>query len=157
MRSRPGEERRHQGGVGIEEVHGREAEQRFHGVNHADGRVEVMIDEGLLRVRRVFADGKGNRTMSIDVVGAVLRVIFDHKNGGVVPVGAVRDGIDDASESEVVVGDGGIRRGLAGARAPRVIVGEIEECELRELVFRSFSRDESAILTQEFVSPSSSP
>jgi len=35
--------------------------------------------------------------MSIDVIGAVLCVIFEHEDGGVVPVGAVRDGVDYAA------------------------------------------------------------
>ena len=35
--------------------------------------------------------------MGVNVVGAILRVVFDHKDGGVVPVGAVRDGVDYAA------------------------------------------------------------
>jgi len=74
-------------------------------VDHAHGRVEVTIDERWRRVRRIPADDKGNRAVGVDVVATVLRVVFEDEDGGVVPVGAVRNGIDDAAERQVVVGD----------------------------------------------------
>ena len=36
--------------------------------------------------------------MGIDVVGAVLGVVFYYEDGGVVPIGAVGDGIDYAAD-----------------------------------------------------------
>jgi hypothetical protein len=53
-----------------------------------------MIDKRLRRARRILADDEGDGAMSVDMIGAVLRVVFDDEDGSVVPVRAVRDGID---------------------------------------------------------------
>ena len=45
--------------------------------------------------------------VGIDVISAILRVVFEDEEGGVVPVGTVRDGVYDTANGEVVVGDGG--------------------------------------------------
>jgi len=67
--------------------------------------------------------------MSVDVIGAVLGVVFDDEDGGIVPVGAVGDGVDDAAEGEVVVGDAGGGAGEVRACAAGVIVGKVEQDE----------------------------
>ncbi len=41
--------------------------------------------------------------MSVDVVGAVLAVVLDDEDGRVLPVLAVRDGVDDLADREVTV------------------------------------------------------
>ena len=64
--------------------------------------------------------------MGVDVVGAVLGVVFDDEEGGLGPEFRVADGLDELAEGEVVIGHqggggelaGGGRRGcgrLAGA------------------------------------------
>ena len=55
--------------------------------------------------------------MGIDVVGAVLRIVFEDENSGVVPIGAVRDGVHDAADGQIVVGNrsGGARLALCSA------------------------------------------
>src|SRR5438093_8104716 len=87
--------------------------------------------------------------MGVDVVGAVLGVVFDDEDRSVVPVGAVRDGLDDAAESEIVVGDGSRGTRNAGGGTVGVVVGEIEEDELRELSSLPFSAGANEIF--EFV------
>ena len=58
-------------------------------MDHAHGGVEVMIDKCLLHVRRIFTDDQGSRSMRVDMIGAVLRVVFDDEDGRVVPVGTM--------------------------------------------------------------------
>src|ERR1019366_1089578 len=101
--------------------------------------------------RRILADDQGDRPMSVNVVGAVLRIVFDDEDGGVVPVGTVGDGVDDAADRQIVVGDRGLRRGLAGTRASSVIVGQIEKRELRKFFGGSFGFHELVELAEEFV------
>jgi hypothetical protein len=62
--------------VGVEEVHRRQAEQGLHGVDDANGGIEVVIDKRLRRVRRVLADDQGSGSMGIDVIGTVLGVVL---------------------------------------------------------------------------------
>ena len=71
------------------------------------------------------------------MVGAVLGVVFDDEDGGVIPIRTVRDGLDDAAYGEVVIGDGSgwARLGLG---AMGVIVGKIEQDKRRELSFFVF-------------------
>ena len=92
-----------------------------------------MIDKRLRRARRIFADDQGGGAMRIDVVGAILRVVFEDENGGVVPIRAVRNRIDDAAERQIVIGYRGLWRGLARRACLRVIVGQVEQGELRKL------------------------
>src|ERR1700733_5017991 len=151
LRSRTAEWRRHQRRVSVEEIHRREAEQRFHGVNGTDSRIEIMVDECLLLPGRIFADHESGRSMSVNMIGSVLRVVLQNEDGRVVPIGAVRNGIDDAAYSQVIVRHRGLRRGLRGTRASGVIVGQIEQSELGKFFIRSLALYELAELAQEFV------
>ena len=92
--------------------------------------------------------------MGVDVVGAVLGVVFDDEDRSVVPVGAVRDGLDDAAESEIVVGDGSRGTRSAGGGTVGVVVGEIEQDELRQLSSLPFFAGANEIFefVEEFVS-----
>ena len=63
--------------------------------------------------------------MRVNVVGAILGVVFQNKDRGVIPIGAVRNGIDHAAERQVIVGNGGGRARQLGTRAAGVIVGQI--------------------------------
>ncbi len=67
--------------------------------------------------------------MSVYVIGAVLGVVLQHKDRGVVPVSAVRNGIDYAAKGQVVVGHRCGRAWQIGARASGVIVRQIQEDE----------------------------
>src|SRR5208282_2864398 len=101
--------------------------------------------------RRILADDQGGRSMGIDVIGAILRVVLDDEDGGVVPVGTVGEGIDYAAYRQIVVGDRGLRRGLAGTRASGVVVGQVEERELRKFFGASLGFHELGEFAEEFV------
>ena len=91
--------------------------------------------------------------MGVDVVGSVLCVIFENEDGGVVPVGAVGDGVDDAADGEIVVGDGSGGTGLALRAAGGVVVGEAQQDELRQRVLARFACGEISVeFIQEFIS-----
>src|SRR5206468_3928710 len=115
---------------GVVLIHRRQAQQRLHRVNHVDRGVEAMLDVGLRRSSwRILADDEGDRTMRIDVVGAILRVIFEDEDGSVIPVRAVRDGVDDTAKRQIIVGYVGGGTGAVGARASGMVVGKIEQYE----------------------------
>ena len=42
--------------------------------------------------------------MGINVVGAILGIVFEHENGGIVPIRTVRQGLNYPADSQVVVG-----------------------------------------------------
>lgn len=83
LRAGAGEQGRHQGGAGIVVIHGRQADERFHGVDHVDGGIEAMIDRGLIGAGegRIFTDHQGDGAMRVDVIGAVLGIVFKHEDG----------------------------------------------------------------------------
>src|ERR1700688_1486780 len=110
-----------------------------------------MIDECVFGARRVLTDDKSYGAVGIDVIGSILRVVFDYEDGSVVPVRTVRDGIDDAAECKVVIGDRGLRSGLSGTRASSVVVGQIEKRELRKFFGASLSFNELIEFAQEFI------
>ena len=125
LRSRAVEERRHDGGAGIVCVHGRSAEERFDRADNVDRGVESVVDERRgLRQRRILADDENDAAMGIDVVGSVLGVVFEDENGGIVPIGAVGDGVDDSADGEIVVGNGSGGAGLPLGATGSVVVQE---------------------------------
>ena len=93
--------------------------------------------------------------MCVHMVGAILRVVFEDEDGGVIPVGAVRDSIHDAAERQIVIGHGGRGTRKVRTRAARVIVGQIQQDEGRQLELRPLVRlagaHEGRELVQEFV------
>ena len=107
----------------------RQAEDEFHRADHRRGGVKRAVHAAPLHVR---ADDEAAGAVGIDVVGAVLRVVLDHKNRHFLPKLAVRRGFNDASKREVVARDAGVGRERAGRRAARVIFTERHDCELRE-------------------------
>src|SRR5690242_9493580 len=145
LRAGSAEERRHDGGAGVVGVHRWRAQQRFNGANHVDGGEKRVFDEGdghtfvRLGEGRVSADDQSDAAVGVDVVGAVLRVVFEDEDGGVVPVGAVGDGFNDAADGEIIVGEGSGGSGLAFVEAGSVIVGEAQLDELRHGVFSRFA------------------
>ena len=70
--------------------------------------------------------------MTVDVVEAHLRVVFDDEDACFRPEFAVGDCVDDAAEGEIVVSDGGFGHGVAGARAHRVVRGQEHDREVCE-------------------------
>ena len=101
-------------------------------MHHIYRGVELVGNEGLLRgPRRILADHESNRPVCIDVIGTVLSVIFQNKNSSVVPVRAVGDRFDDATEGKIVIrnrggGFGTTRPGTAG-----MVVGQVEQDKIR--------------------------
>ncbi len=111
-----------------------------------------MIDVGLGNGSGgILADDEGDGSMGIDVIGAVLGVVFENEDGGVVPIRAVGDGVDDPTEGEVVIGDRGGGAGVERTSAAGVIVGEIEEDEGGELQIGTFVGQTGAIIGAKFV------
>ena len=51
--------------------------------------------------------------MSVHVISAILSVVFENENGGVVPVGTVRDRLRHATDREIVIRDACGRAGLS--------------------------------------------
>src|SRR5262245_33620798 len=77
------------------------------------------------------ADGKKDRAVSIDVIGAVLRVVFDNEDHGVFPTWAVRDKLDGQAKRGIVVLDESLERpvgsvGIDVACAATVVVRVIQ-------------------------------
>jgi hypothetical protein len=55
---------------------------------------EIMMYHGMLqRAGSIFADNQRRAAVSINVVRAILRIVFEDEDGRVVPVRAMRDGI----------------------------------------------------------------
>ena len=67
------------------------------------------------------------------MIGAILRIVFDHENRRFLPELALRDRFDESAESQIVVGDHGGRRELAHACAGRVIVRQADDLQLRHI------------------------
>ena len=68
--------------------------------------------------RRVFANEQRDAAMRIDMIGAVLRVVFHDENRGVLPVRTVRHRVHDAAHCQIVVGHGSGSAWKARPRAP---------------------------------------
>src|SRR5450755_2454527 len=89
--------------------------------------------------------------MRVDMVGAILRIVFNHEDGGVLPIGAVRNGIDNASDREIVIGYRSLWRGLSGTRASGMVIRKIEQCELREFFGAPLCFHKLVKLPQKFI------
>src|SRR5438309_1895239 len=91
--------------------------------------------------------------MRVNVIGAILSVVFEDENCGVVPVRTVRNCFDYAAEGKIVVGHGSSWPGLAGSGTASMIIRQIEQYELRQfgsLPF-CFGTDKPRELVEEFV------
>ena len=88
--------------------------------------VEAVFHIGLgWGSRRILADDQSDRAMRIHMVRAVLGVVFQNKDGRVLPVRAVGDRFDDASQRQVVIRNRGRRTRKMRTRAARMVVGQI--------------------------------
>ena len=107
------------------------------------------------RTGRILADHEGGGTVRIDVIGAILCVIFQDENRSVLPERAVRDGIDHTAQSEIVVRDIRGWPRFVRARAACVVVRQVQQDERWQLKFRplvSFvGANVGAKLIQEFI------
>src|SRR5580698_3341665 len=77
------------------------------------------------RVFDIGADHIGGRTMCIDVVGTVLRVVFEHENGRLSPDGTVRNMVDKPAQGKIVVSNHGDRFIVSFGQPARVIVRQV--------------------------------
>ena len=103
------------------------------------------------RSGRIFADDESGRAVRVYVVGAVLGVIFENKNGGVIPIRTIGDGFHDAAQRQVVIGNGGRRTRKIGTRTSRMVVRQVEQNKCRHLEFKPFMRIAGANESGEFV------
>src|SRR5271165_7525450 len=127
------EERLHRRGYEIELVHGLQAEDLLDRAGHIYLRVEGAVlrytSPGAIMVHLlhdVWADDIARATVTVDVVDAVLRVVFldeDRRSG---PNGAVADDIDKTAKGQVIIGLHGLRR----RRAAGVIRADPHELQL---------------------------
>ena len=108
---------------------GREAEDQLHGAEHADGSVLRAVE---MVAADIGADDEADGAMGIDVVGAILGVVFDDEDGGFFPDRAFADAFDEAAESEVVAGDACLGRGFVGRGALSVVLAKAHDDELRQ-------------------------
>src|SRR5438105_15946947 len=69
------------------------------------------------------------------MVRASLRVIFQYKDDSVLPKGALRQGLHDPAQCQVIVRHIGPRRKITGAPTSRVITGQMQYFEGRHLAF----------------------
>src|SRR5208283_1964118 len=105
------EERLHRRGHQVELVHGRQTENLLDRTGHVDLRVEGAIfgyaSPGAIGVHLLLdvgADDIAWAAVTVDVVDAVLRVVFfdeDRRRG---PNATVADGVDKAAKRQVVIG-----------------------------------------------------
>lgn len=70
--------------------------------------------------------------MLVDVVGTVLRIVFEHEDSRARPVRAVRNGFGQTADREIVVGDHRCGRVLARFRTGRMIATEPDDLESRQ-------------------------
>ena len=86
---------------------------------------------------------QGHRAVRVDVVGPVLRVVLEHEDRRLLPEAALRDGLHQPAQGEVVLRDHRARRRVPGCVPDGVVVAEAEDgeggqvavlLELRELL-----------------------
>ncbi len=99
---RVGEDRSHRRSGEIELVHGRQTENLLDRARHVDLR-EVGAD-GRTVLKDVGADDVARAAVAVDVVNAVLCVIFFDEDRRRRPHRAVADGVNVAAERQVVIG-----------------------------------------------------
>src|SRR4029077_19886814 len=97
-------------------VHGRQTEDLLDRPSHVDLRVVGVVSGAVLH--RVWADDVAWAAMTVDVVDAVLRVVFFEEDGRRGPHIAVADVVDNAANGQVVIGLFGVRgrRAAGGGR-----------------------------------------
>src|ERR1700722_19401926 len=102
--------------------------------------------DAALRVRRRNIE---RGALIVDVVRAVLRVVFDGEDDGVLPIRRMRDGIDDAPKRVIVLRNIGLWYEHIRRRGARVVVWQADDLELREIIVRNVSGE----LALPFVDP----
>ena len=78
------------------------AKNIFHGPQHANSIAERRIDKAMFDVR---SHDEGRAATRIDMISAILRVVFNHKDERAVFVAAVSDSIHHKSYCVIVVGN----------------------------------------------------
>ncbi len=131
----PGEQRRHHRSISIIGIHGRKSQQHLHGVNQVHRGVELMVNLRMVRASwRIFADHQRDAAMSVNMVRAILRVVFQDKDRRVVPVGTVRHRLNHSTDREVIVGNGSVRRRQTRVRPRSVVIRQPQQNKLRHLL-----------------------
>ena len=117
----------------VELVHGRQTENLLDRPGHVDLRVEGAVFDypsagaiGVHLLLDVGADDIARAAVTVDVVDAVLRVVFLDEDRRRRPDRAVADGVDKAAKGQVVIGLHGLRRW----RAASVVGADPHELQL---------------------------
>src|SRR2546428_949180 len=93
-----------------------------------------MVHEGVLDgTGGILAYDKSYGAVRVDVIGAVLSIVFQNEDGRVIPVRTMGDGLHYAAEGKIVVSYIGGRAGLTRPSAASVIVRKIEQDKGRQL------------------------
>src|SRR6266436_5892108 len=71
--------------------------------------------------------------MSVNMVEAILRIILDYENTRLRPKLALADRLDDLPKSQVIIGHTGSWRRIAGLRTRRMVAGERQVNQIRQL------------------------
>ena len=100
---------------------------------HVDGGVVGADQRGLLDVG---ADHERRAAVRVDVVGAVLGVVLDDEDQGVVGIRALGDRLDQASDGVIVVSDLNLRcvdSVDGGAEVAGVVVHQTHQAEVGQI------------------------
>ena len=95
--------------------------------DHAHRAVLRAVERFPLGVR---ADHQADGAVGVDVVGAVLGVVLDDEDRRLGPELAVRDGLDQPAQGQVVAGHAGLRREGAGPGPRGVVLAQAHDDEV---------------------------
>ena len=99
-------------------------------MQHGKLVVELADHRAPLHVR---ADDQADRAMAVDVVPAVLGIVFIDEDRGLGPEAAVRDGLHEPAHGQVVVGHQARGVGNAALGAGGVVLRQVDDHEVRPL------------------------
>ena len=113
---------------GIELRQRLEPQDQLHRPDHAHGAVLRAVDDAPLRIG---AGDKADSAMGIDMVRAVLGVVFDDEDRRLGPQRPMADSLDEFAEGQVVAGHAGTGTVGSGCGAMGVILTEAHDDEPR--------------------------
>src|SRR5262249_49358006 len=114
---------------------------------HAGRTVLRVVDKMPFRK---WANYQAYGAMGIDMVRAVLRIVFYHENSRLRPVLTSSHCFHELTESQVIAGYASLRRVSVGARALRMIFAQAHDNEARQSAFflvllKFFQEDPDAV------------
>ena len=77
--------------------------------------------------------GFGRDGLAVDVIGPILRIVFDDEDGRLSPVGRMRHRVDHAAQREIVVRHVRAGRGHTGPRREGVVIRQPNQLDRRQI------------------------